>query len=66
LVTLGRQGESRCVMRIAFYRLPEQIERPKKAPQVKWVPLRECAQVEVERCKIVCRPVGGAVCLGRF
>ena len=28
LTTMGRQGESRAVMRVALYRLPEQVERP--------------------------------------
>ena len=31
MVTMSRQGESRAVLRIAFYRLPEQVERPKDA-----------------------------------
>ena len=29
-MTMGRQGESRSVMRVAFYRFREQTERPKK------------------------------------
>ena len=31
LVTMSRQGESRAVLRIAFYRSPEQVERPNDA-----------------------------------
>ena len=28
---MGRQGESRAILRIAFYRLPEQVERANEA-----------------------------------
>jgi len=42
-VTKGRQGESRAVMRIPFYRLPEQVERPNEAALLKCVQVRECA-----------------------
>jgi hypothetical protein len=31
LMTKSRQGESRAVLRIALYRLPEQVKRPKDA-----------------------------------
>src|SRR5208282_2625511 len=66
LMTVGSQGEVGAVMRIAFDRLPEQVERPKDAVPLDWAPVRQCTQVKVVGGQIIGWPGSRAVDLGRL
>jgi hypothetical protein len=46
-VTMGRQGESRAIMRIALYRSLEEVERSDVAVLLEGTPVRESAQVQI-------------------
>ena len=54
---MGRQGESRAVMRIAFNRLVKQVECVKDALLVVCAPVRKSTQIEVISGQIIGGPI---------